>query len=933
MRLRGLPGLLIVAALLLFIVPTMVGFYTDWLWFRELGYEGLFLRMLNAQAVVFVVTFAAVFLFLYVNLRYARRRTSERRRVVLGTGADGREIAIEGPSVAGLALPVSLIVGLISAIAGASAWLTWLNFFNAVPFGESDPLFGHDIAFYIFRLPVYQAVRQQALLVAIITLFGCLLYYVLSGSFVVETRPGLSSWPRLRLVTTARRHLSLLAAFVFVLMAWGAWLQIPSTLLTPASPSVGFGASYSDVYATIPFLWGSVAALIVGAALSVWQGFGTRSWPLPLAVALYLGVSTVAGVYAGLIQRFLVIPNEQNMEQPFIRHNIEATRRAYGLDGVEEREISGDAELTADDIIRNAGTVENVRLWDHDQLLQTFAQIQSIRTYYDFQNIDNDRYVLDGKLRQVMLSVRELNTESMPNPSWVNERLTFTHGYGLTLGPVNQVTTEGLPVLFVRDLPPVSTVDIRVDHPSVYYGELSNEYVLVNTQQREFHYPRGEGNASEGDVGYETTTYSGTGGVPVGSFLRRLLFAIRFGSTDILVSNQITGESRIMFHRQIDERVRRIAPFLTFDADPYPVLSEGRLFWMQDAYTTSDRYPYSTPFVQPSLEINYIRNSVKIVTDAYHGSVTMYLADAKDPLARTLAAVFPGVFRPMSDMPAGLRAHVRYPEDLFRTQAQMYATYHMTNPVVFYNKEDQWQRPVLETGQNPQPMQPYYTMMTLPGEQEVEFIQMLPFTPRAKDNLAAWMVARSDGEHYGKLVVVQFPRQKIVYGPRQIEGRINQDQAISPQITLWNQQGSRVIWGTLLVIPIGESLIYVRPLYLRSPQSSIPELKRVIVAYQNQIVMAETLTRSLAQIFGRSVETALAPDQLASTATSVIPIVGAAEEPPPVDPETSDLSALAGEAKMHLDNATRAQRAGDWALYGEEMRKLQAVIERMQRLE
>jgi uncharacterized membrane protein (UPF0182 family) len=933
MRLRSLPGLLFVAAILLFIVPTAVGFYTDWLWFRELGYEGLFLRTFNAQGLVFAVTFALVFGFLYLNLRFARRRTSERRRVVLGTGADGQEIALEGPQLAGLALPVSLVVALLSSTASASSWLTWLSYFHAAPFGETDPLFGRDIAFYVFRLPVYQIVRQQALLVSIIALFGCLLYYVLSGSFVVETRPGLSSWPRIRLVTAARRHLSLLTALVFGLMAWGAWLQIPTTLLTQASSSVGFGASYSDVYATIPFLWVSVATLIVGAALAVWQGFSLRSWPLPLGVALYIAVSMVAGVYAGLIQRFLVIPNEQNMEQPFIQHNIAATRRAYGLNRVEEREISGDAELTASDVIANAGTIENVRLWDHEQLLQTFAQIQSIRTYYDFQNIDNDRYTLNGKPRQVMLSVRELNTESMPNQSWVNERLTFTHGYGLTLGPVNQVTTEGLPVLFVRDLPPVSTVDLRVDLPSVYYGELSSTYVLVKTRQPEFHYPRGEGNNAAGDVGYETTSYTGSGGVPVGSIMRRLMFAMRFRSPDILVSNQITGESRIMFHRRIDERVRELAPFLTYDADPYPVLSGGRIFWMQDAYTTTDKYPYSTPRIQPAPEINYIRNSVKIVTDAYNGSVAFYLADPSDPIAQTLSNVFPGMFRALSDMPPDLRQHIRYPEDLFRTQAQMYATYHMTNPVVFYNKEDQWQWPVLETGQNSQPMQPYYTMMTLPGETKTEFIQMLPFTPRAKDNLAAWMAARSDAEHYGQLVVFQFPKQKIVYGPRQIQGRINQDQVISPQITLWNQQGSQVIWGTLLVIPIGESLVYVRPLYLRSPQSSIPELKRVIVAYQNQIVMAETLTQSLAQIFGREVGKALAPDQLASTATSVIPttplaIDAAGLAPPPL---SGDLAALAAEAQTHFDNAEKAQRAGDWAVYGEEMRKVRDVLDRMQR--
>jgi uncharacterized membrane protein (UPF0182 family) len=933
MRLRSLPGLLLGAALLLFVVPAAVGYYTDWLWFRELGYEALFIRTLNAQALVFLATFAVVFLFLYFNLHFARRRTAQRPRVVFGTGADGREIAVEGPKVAGLAMPVSVVVALVSGLAGASGWLMWLNFFNAVPFAERDPLFGREIGFYIFRMPVYQAVRQQALLVAIIALFGCLLYYVLSGSFVVESRPGVSTWPRIRLVAAARRHLSLLTAIVFALMAWGAWLQIPGTLLTPASSSVAFGASYADVHATIPFLWAAVVVLAAGAGLAVWHGFGARPWPLPLAVALYLAVSAMGGVYAGLIQRFLVIPNEQNMEQPFIVHNIAATRRAYGLDRVEERELSGDAELTADDIIQNAGTVENVRLWDHGPLLQTFAQIQAIRTYYDFQNVDNDRYVVNGSPRQVMLSVRELNTEDMPNRSWVNERLTFTHGYGLTLGPVNQVTTEGLPVLFVRDLPPVSTVDLRVDQPSIYYGELSNNYVLVKTAQPEFHYPRGEGTDAE-DVGYETTSYGGSGGVPVGSLLRRLMFGLRFGSTDVLVSNQITRDSRIMFHRRIDERVRTLAPFLTYDADPYPVLNGGRVYWIQDAYTTSGRYPYSTPRPRPAPEINYIRNSVKVVTDAYNGSVSFYLADPEDPLARTLSNVFPGVFKPLDEMPADLRAHVRYPEDLFRTQAQMYLTYHMTNPVVFYNKEDQWQWPVLDSAQNSVPMQPYYTIMTLPGETRAEFIQMLPFTPRAKDNLAAWMVARSDGAHYGRLAVFQFPKQRIVFGPRQIVGRINQDQVIAPQITLWNQQGSEVIWGTLLVIPVGESLIYVRPLYLRSPQSSIPELKRVIVAYQSQIVMTETLTKSLAQIFGRKVATALAPDQLESTATSVLPTPTPLEPllpQPDVASAPRGLETLAAEAKTHYDNAERAQRAGDWALYGEEMKKLQDVIERMQR--
>lgn len=921
MRRRGLTGLLVLAAALLFIVPSAVTYYTDWLWFRELGYEGVFIKTLNAQAVVFAGTFAAVFLFLFINLRIARG-TLKPAPVVLGTSIDGRPITIDRGQIAGFALPVAVVVALVFGIAGASDWWSWLNFFNAVPFGQTDPLFGRDVGFYVYRLPIFQAVRQQAFVVSLLTLLGSGLYYVLSGSFVIEPRYGVAFWPRVRLITSARRHIGVLAAIVLGLLAWGAWLEIPNTLLTPAS--VIFGASYTDVHASLPVLRLSVAVLSIGSILALVYGFTSRAWPLPIAVALYATVSIGGGLYAAFVQRFTVDPNELNTEQPYILNNIAATRRAYALDRVEERELSGDAELTAQNIIDNASTIENVRLWDHQPLLQTFAQIQEIRTYYDFVSVDNDRYLIDGKYRQVMLSARELNSESMQNRSWVNERLTFTHGYGLTLGPVNQVTTEGLPVLFIRDLPPVSTAGLRVDQPSIYFGELSNDYVIVRSRQREFHYPKGDDN--------ETTVYDGTGGVPIGNVLRRLLFAIRFANTNILFSNQIAGESRIMYHRQIADRVRTLAPFLSYDSDPYPVLSDGRLFWIQDAYTTSANYPYATPTMRTGGSLNYIRNSVKIVIDAYHGSTSLYLAEPTDPLALTLNNIFPGLLRPLSEMPAELRAHVRYPEDIFRIQSTVFQSYHMTNPLVFYNKEDQWQVPSLEVDRTSVTMQPYYTVMRLPGEKKTEFLQMLPFTPRLKENLAAWMVARSDGEHYGRLFVFQFPKQKIIFGPKQIVGRINQDQSISPQITLWNQQGSEVIWGNLLVIPINESLLYVRPLYLRSPEGRIPELKQVIVAYQSRIVMAETLNQALGRIFGPSVASALAPDRLASSATSVVetsPELPAAEGAPVVEPS---LAALLVEMRQHFDLADKALRDGDLAVYGEEMKKARDVLEKMEKI-
>ena len=523
-------------------------------------------------------------------------------------------------------------------------------------------------------------------------------------------------------------------------------------------------------------------------------------------------------------------------ETPFITHNIQATRAAFALDRVEERPLSGEAHLTRADIDRNATTLDNVPLWNERPLLDTFGQLQEIRTYYDFVAVDNDRYTINGQYRQTMLSARELNSQSLPSRSWINERLTFTHGYGLTLGPVNEVTREGLPVLFIRDLPLVSTVDLKVTQPAIYYGELSNDHVFVKTKTQEFDYPRGDDNVF--------ASYAGNGGVPLSNVLRRLMFAIRFRSTDTFFSPNLTRESRVMIYRRIAERVRRIAPFFDYD-DPYMAVSQGRLVWVLDAYLTSNRYPYSTS----ANGVNYIRNAVKLTIDAYHGTTTFHLLDPKDPIAQTYAKIFPGLLEPLEKMPEDLRTRLRYPHGIFALQAAMFATFHMQNPGVFYNREDQWEIPAFEVGGQSERMEPYYTIMKLPHESAPEFIQMLPFTPRQKDNLAAWMVARSDGENYGRLMVFQFPKQTVIFGPRQIAARISQDQVIAPQITLWNQQGSEVIQGTLLVIPIEESLLYIRPLYLRAANGQIPELKRVIVAYQNQIVMEETLDAAIDRLF------------------------------------------------------------------------------------
>jgi uncharacterized membrane protein (UPF0182 family) len=884
------------------IVPAFVEFYTDWLWFKEVGFEQVFLRSLTARATVTAVTALVVATILWANLVVVFRSLRP-RQFTIATATGSQLIFMDPRRYRPHVMLAAVILALLMGLFAGSRWETWLYFLYGTPFGKTDPILGRDIGFYVFTLPllelVYGTLLGTLILAAIVTVAA----YVFAGEAGLDPIRGPHASKH------AVRHVATLVTALLFVLAFGAWLQIPQLLTTPSG--VVAGASYADVHARMPALRVLIIATLIGAAVTVWQGIiSGRLRSLWIAGGLYLLVSLGGSGYAAIIQRFIVAPNEQVRETPFIVHNIKATREAFALDQVEERAMSGEARLTRADLERNAATIENVPLWNDRPLLDTFSQLQEIRTYYDFVAVDNDRYVINGKYRQIMLSARELNSASLPSRTWINEHLTFTHGYGLTLGPVNEVTAEGLPVLFIRDLPLVSTVDLKVTQPAIYYGELPNDHVLVNTRTEEFDYPRGEDNVF--------ASYQGRGGVPLSNVFRRLMFAIRFRSTDTFFSPNLTAESRVMMNRRVGERVRRIAPFLTYDPDPYLTISDGRLVWMQDVYLTSSRYPYSTS----TQGVNYIRNAVKVTIDAYHGTTMFHLLDPSDPIARTIGRMFPGLLQPIETMPEDLRARLRYPHGIFSLQASMFATFHMLNPAVFYNREDQWGIPSFDVGGQPVAMSPYYTVMKLPGEKGAEYIQMLPFTPRQKDNLAAWMVARSDGNQYGKLVVFQFPKQRVVFGPRQIAARISQDQVIAPQITLWNQQGSEVIQGTLLVIPIEESLIYIRPLYLRAAGGSIPELKRVIVAYQNQIVMEETLERALDRLFpGR--ETTPAPAGEPSAAAPA-----PRGTPAPATPAVADLAA---QARAHYQRALQAQRDGNWALYGEEIKQLGEVLERMTR--
>src|SRR6266705_550886 len=852
-RRLGLVVLVLLFALFL-LLSNLVPLAAEWLWFQALGYERVFTTRLVAEAVLGVAVGGAVFAFLYANLRIAQRGLVPNPLVVqVSSGAAAVDVT---RLLRRLALPTAIGLALLFGLGAACGWLGVLQFLHRTPFGVTDAVFGRDLGYYVFTVPVIAGAIGLVIGVTTLALLATIMLYGVRRDIVVFRR-------QVTVEPSARLHLAVLIALLCVLVALRVYfVRLPGLLYSTTGPLVG--ASFADLHAQLTGLRLAGLAAVAGGALVLW---GAKSQRLArntvLAVGLYLGVSLLGvALYPTIVQKLIVAPNELVKETPQLAYHIAATRRAWGLDSVVTRDLTGEARLTERDIRANRPTIDNIRLWDRDPLLQTFGQLQEIRTYYDFVSVVADRFWIKGQYRQVLLSPRELNSASLPTRTFINERLTFTHGMGLTLGPVNQVTAEGLPVLFIKDLPPASSVSLRVTRAELYFGELTDSWVFARTHQREFDYPSGDQNIF--------TSYEGIGGVRVGSFLRRLVLA-----TYLLVSDS------------------------------------GRLRWIIDAYTATSRYPYAQPLDDGT---NYMRNSVKVVIDAFDGTVTAYLADPRDPLVLTLAKVFPGIFQPLDAMSKDLRAHLRYPEDLFHVQTDLYATYHMAEPDVFYHREDQWQKPVLSRpGERPDHFL-RHIVMRLPGERQAEFILMVPFTPRGKDNLASWMVARNDGEHYGRLVLYRLPKQSLVYGPTQIVNRINQDTDISRQISLWDQRGSEVIRGNLLVIPIEESLIYVQPLYLRAEGGRIPEMKRVVVAYQNQVVMEETLEAGLARLFGGQVESIVA---------AAVP-TGAAR---PGNGRAADLARRAAEL---YQRAVAAQRSGDWARYGEALSQLGEVLRQLQ---
>jgi uncharacterized membrane protein (UPF0182 family) len=908
--------LVLLVAFLLF-GPGIARWYTEWLWFGEVGYRAVFWVPAVSSVVVGCAAALAVFLILFTNVRPLLRLRPIPKVIELRSsgGRAYRQVTARLRPAA----VTAIVAGVVSVLAGrgaAASWLTFQVWLHRLPFGVRDPVFGHDIGFYVFTLPAYAAVYDWLFSWMFVALL------VVAAGYYLDLAPllmrGVWAIPR-----GVRVHLAVLTGLLLLLRAAGFWLDGYGLLFSPRGAL--YGAGYTDLHATLPALRLLTALAAISGVLmlaSVWLA----TIRLAVGSLLLMIVAWIAGtgVYPAIVQQYEVVPNELNREAPYIRSSIDAALHAFNLDQVQEQPFPATESLTPAAVRANQDVLDSVRLWDYRPLLLTYAQLQSLRLYYTFNSVGVDRYQIGGHGQQVMLSARELDISrlTLEARTWVNDHMVYTHGYGLVMNPVNRITPEGLPEFYIKDIPPQSPIGLRIDRPELYYGLLANQYVIVKTRGKELDYPQGDRNVY--------TNYSGRGGVALTAPLAKLAFAARFGASQLLLSTDVTAESRVMFHREVRERVAHIAPMLSFDHDPYLVLAGGRLVWIVDAYTTTSGYPYS----RPSAGLNYIRNSVKAVVDAYDGTTTFYVVDPEDPLIRVYGGIFPGVFRPLAGIPPDLVAHFRYPQDLFTVQAQVYSTFHMKDPRVFYNREDLWAFPnELFTGAA-QPLEPYYVNLKLDPARGEEFALILPFTPAGKDNMVAWMAGRSDAPNYGRLLVYRFPKDRTVFGPMQIEARINQDTSISSQLALWNQQGSKVIRGNLLVVPVADALLYVEPLYLQASGSALPELKRVIVAYGSRIAMEPTLEVALARIF---VGLPAGPPGQPSAAAPPAPAPGggalAGSPPRSGGPggASARIAALAAEASARYERAQTALRAGDFAAYGREIDALGRVLAELKR--
>ena len=881
---------LLVLAVLVFASLVFLSIASGWLvellWMSQLGYQSIFWRLLSIKMTLFGLGFIIVFLYFWINLRLVLRNSlrftsaqdSDSPLRYSGKIPPGRTRAV--------ALVLSLIFALIFGLILNSGWDTYLRFHWGGSFGQSDPIFHLNIGFYVFRLPFYELIQNSLAGLTFIVLLITFLAYVYVGALQFGRRDTQQiKWP-----IAAIRHLSII--LLLFLAAWGWGYYLDRFQLLYSTRGVVCGAGYTDVHVVRIGLWIMLFASVVLGIFVVYNLLMRRLKVIRIGVGSYFALLIVILVLLpAVIQKFKVQPNELELETSYLRHNIDFTRKAYLLDRIEKRDYRASADLTIEEISQNEDTLRNIRLWDWRPIRQTFRQTQEIRLYYHFCEVDVDRYYLQKKgYRQVMLSARELAEKLPPKArTWVNERLQYTHGYGLAMSLVSEKVEEGLPRYIVKDLPPVAA-HLTVDRPAIYYGEKMSGYRIVRTEVNEFDYPRGDENVY--------TSYEGARGIPVNSVWKRILFAWHISDVNILLSSYITPASRIQLWRRVEERVRKIAPFLQLDSNPYLVTSGGRLFWIQDAYTVSSNFPYAEPYKGG---LNYIRNSAKVVVDAYEGSVMFYVMDPDDPVLWVYRRAFPGVFKELGELPQDLRSHLRYPRGLFAIQVDKFRTYHMTIPQVFYNQEDLWTRPQEKYADSPIQMEPYYILMRLPGEKDLQYLIMTSLTPQNRDNMIAWVAAKSDFPDYGNVVVYKLPKERLIYGPVQIEAMIEQDDVISQQLSLWDQRGSKVIRGNLLVIPVNHSFLYVEPVYLIAEQTNIPQLKRVIVVYGKRVVMEETLEKAIKIVFGAG--------------------------RPEVEKAPMAVHEALSRAREQLRRAEEAVQREEWIQFGNAMESLKQLLE------
>lgn len=893
-----LAAVVIVTLLLLGVADT---FLVDFLWFSTLGYREVFDRVVGAQltifAAVWLVSFIAIAASGFAAIGPARDR--ERLRVVRRPDEMTEVNLPELLRAFSDRIPwrVLVIVGaavlaILPANGEAGGWDVYLKALYGVPFHLSDRSFGHDVGFYVFKLPLLESFRDLYLLILFFAAAAGIGIHWMRGSLDFRESPP-------KISNSASAHISVLLGFFFLQRAFSYWLSRFGLLFH--TDGVVYGLRYVDHVLWQPALWLLVALSIVAAALC-FSNVASHGVRLPvIAFVIVFGPSLLLSFIEPVIERLFVKPDELRIEKPYLTANIEMTRAAYKLDNIDVKPFAGKGALTRAALQTDQATLSNIRLWDPRPLIDTYKQLQEIRLYYDFVDVDIDRYKIGGRYTQVMLSPREMNVGLLPDnaQTWVNQHLKFTHGSGLVMSPVNEKDSEGLPVFDLKNIPAESDVGLKVDNPAIYFGEEPDNYAVVDSATPEFDYPKGADNVF--------SFYKGEGGIPISGLVRRALFSFFFRDINLLVTENIVAQSKIMMRRNIISRLSYLAPFLRLDSDPYVVLLNGRLVWIVDAYTTSDHYPYS----QDIDGLNYIRNSVKAVIDAYDGSTTLYVSDPEDPVIQTWQKIFPAMFKPMGAMSDELRAHIRYPEYLFGAQASIYRTYHMKDPQVFYNREDQWDFAKENYAGTTGAMQPYYVIMRLPGEAHEEYMLMLPMAPKGRDNMISWMVARCDGADYGHLFEYAFSKDSLFYGPYQIQARINQNPEISRQLSLWNQMGSKVILGNLIVIPVQDSLLYVEPLYIRAENGQFPELQRVIASYGDQVVMGDTLPTTLAALF-------TAHEEAAAPVVAEVPVQPPSSggvAPPPTQVSTS-------AAASHYNRALKALGAGNWTEFGNEMQQL-----------